>query len=74
LNKRRDEYMESMYMYESSLAQKREKMAMNQGTRMLPRPINHDTDDLYSLTYSKPDIKTIEINHSLDDLWTHYWT
>ncbi|MFZ0511382.1 MAG: hypothetical protein WAM14_07240 [Candidatus Nitrosopolaris sp.] len=26
LNKRRDEYIETMYMYESSLAQKREEM------------------------------------------------
>jgi hypothetical protein len=69
LNKRRDEYMESMYMYESSLAQKREKTAMNQGTRMLPRPINHDTDDLYSLTYSKPDINSyaIRLSYSVMD-------
>jgi hypothetical protein len=35
LNKRRDEYIESMYTYESSLAQKREKMAMDKGTMML---------------------------------------
>jgi hypothetical protein len=71
LNKRRDEYMESMLTYESSLAQKRKKMAMNQGTRMLPRPIYHGTDDLYSLTYSEPDINSYAIRLSytvMDDL------
>jgi transposase len=59
LNKRRDEYMESMYTYESSLVQKREK-----GTRMLPRPINHGIDDSYSLTYSEPDINSYAIRLS----------
>jgi hypothetical protein len=71
LNKRRDEYMESMYTYESFLAQKREKMAMDKGTKMLPRPINHDADDLYSLTYSEPDTNSYAIRLSytvMDDL------
>jgi len=71
LDKRRDEYMESMYTYESSLAQKREKMAMDKGTRMLPMPINHHTDDLYSLTYSEPDTNSYAIRLSynvMDDL------
>jgi hypothetical protein len=71
LNKRRDEYMESMCTYESSLAQKREKMAMDKGTRMLPMPINQGTDDLYSLTYSEPDTNSYAIRLSytvMDDL------
>jgi transposase len=71
LHKRRDEYMESMYTYESSLAQKREKIAMNRGTSMLSRPINHDPDDLYSLTYSEPDTNSYAIRLSysvMDDL------
>jgi hypothetical protein len=71
LNKRRDEYMESMYTYESSLVQKREKMAMDKGTRMLPRPINHDTDDLYFLLYSEHDTNSyaFRLSHTvMDDL------
>jgi transposase len=64
LNKRRDEYIESMYRDESSLAQKREKMAMNQETRMLPRPITRGTHDLYSLTYSEPDANSYAIRLS----------
>jgi hypothetical protein len=66
LNKRRNEYMESMYTYESSLVQKREK-----GTRILPRSIYHDRDDLYSLTYSEPDATSYAIRLSytvMDDL------
>jgi hypothetical protein len=71
LNKRIDEYMESMNTYESSLVQKREKMAMNRETRVLPRPINHGMDDSYSLTYSEPDINSYAIRLSytvMDDL------
>jgi hypothetical protein len=64
LNKRRDEYMESMYTYESSLAQKREKMAMDKGTRMLPMSINQGTDDLYSLIHSEPDTNSYAIRLS----------
>jgi hypothetical protein len=67
LNKRRDEYIESMSTYESSLAQKREKIAMNRGTSILSRPINHDTDDLYSLTYSEPDTNSYAIRLSYCD-------
>jgi hypothetical protein len=64
LNKRRDEYMESMYTYESSLAPEREKMSLNRETRMLPRPINHDTHDLNSLSYSEPDATSYAIRLS----------
>jgi hypothetical protein len=64
LNKRIDAYMKAMYTYESSLAQKWEKMEMNQGTRMLPSPINHDTDDSYSLTYSECDTNSYAIRLS----------
>jgi transposase len=54
LNKRRDEYLESMYTYESSLAQKKEELAyMNQEPRMLAlnNRINEPiyTDNIYPL-------------------------
>jgi hypothetical protein len=77
LNKRRDEYMESMYTYESSLAQKREKMAMDKGSWMLPMPINHGTDDSYSFIDSESDTNSYAIrlsytvmDHMMDEIYS----
>ncbi len=48
LNRRIHEYRETLGMYGSSLAQKREEMAyMNQESRMLQRSVNNNTDNSY---------------------------
>ena len=52
LNRRIDEYKETLGMYGSSLAQKREEMVyMNKESRMLQRSVNNNTDNSYPVKY-----------------------
>jgi cytidylate kinase len=69
LNRRIDEYRETLGMYGSSLAQKREEMAymnqdMNQESRMLQRSVNNNTDNSYPVKYSEPDTSSYSIRLS----------
>ena len=65
LNRRIDEYKETLGMYGSSLAQKREEMVyMNKESRMLQRSVNNNTDKSYPVKYSEPDTSSYSIRLS----------